>query len=455
MAKVLKPCPCQRVNSTSNVQEFIPVQEALHFQQNIPFYAKAAIKEVGGSDKLLTELFRQKMAKMGLEMKSEAVPDILYPMGFPTLDYLNGFVAHQMNEFGEMQEYYNVGITDGSYVSFVGNTSVGKSTFVNQIAANIVRKFPQSQIFVDDVESGMTEERRRFLYKFTKDEYDNKVIVRNLGVSAENIYKRLKSIYDLKTKDQYQNYLYDSGRRDYSGNPIMKLVPTIYIIDSIAALMPEDMLEMDEMEGKSYGARTASVMSQLMQACIQLLKAANIILIGINHFSTDVQMGPFPKPPDVPWLKQGERIPKGRKATLLANNIFRMDNFKKLKLEEGYKIEGSVVKLSLVKSRSSGIKRPIPLVYEFVNGFDPWMSMLEYLRENNLLYGAGASLAIDPEKVFKFSLGTFKDKINNDIEFRKAFMTTMGPILKSIPMAINESNNSDMMFNDILDNLYN
>ena len=40
MAKVLKPCPCQRVNSTSNVQEFIPVQEVLHFQQNIPFYAK-------------------------------------------------------------------------------------------------------------------------------------------------------------------------------------------------------------------------------------------------------------------------------------------------------------------------------------------------------------------------------------------------------------------------------
>lgn len=437
-------------------QCYTPIPLVDKFILTRPYFAKKAVEASQNTNtSLLTDLFRNKIANMGLAMNQEASPDILYPTGFPLIDYLNGFIAQELDPVtGQLVDYYNTGITDGSYVALVSTTNTGKSTFANQLIANIARPFPNSSIFIDDIESGMTEVRRRFLSKFPTEEYDRRYIVRNAGVTAENVYKRIKYISDIKTKERPNDFLYDTGRRDIHGKPIIKMQPTLYLIDSIAALMPENMVDEDDLAGKSYGAQVAAVMAQLFQSIIQLLKAANIILIGINHFSQDIQMGPFKKPPEVPWLKEGERIPKGRKATLLANNIYRLDNSTRLNIDEGYKVEGSIVKFSLVKSRSSGIKKPVKMVFEFINGFDPWLSMVEYLRENKMLYGAGASLSFDPEKIYKFSYGTFKDKINNDAAFREAFRLHMLPILRAIPRELDRSETADMHFTEILDSFY-
>jgi hypothetical protein len=73
---------------------------------------------------------------------------------------------------------------------------------------------------------------------FSEQEYKDRYIIRNTGINAENLYKRIKMIHDLKVQNP-QQFLYDTGHRDLSGNPIMKMEPTIYIIDSIALLMPE------------------------------------------------------------------------------------------------------------------------------------------------------------------------------------------------------------------------
>lgn len=440
-------------------QQFTPVRVVEQYTQAMPFFATTAMEKSqersGGPESLLTDLFRAKVAKMGLAMSGEAVPDILYPTGFPTIDYLNGYIAQQLNtDTGQLEDYYNLGITDGSYMCLCANTSVGKSTFANQLLANIARPYPKASILIDDIESGMTDVRRRHLAKFSKEEFDKRYLIRNAGITIENIYQRIKTLSDLKTKEHPQEYFYDTGRRDLNGKPILKLQPTLYLIDSLAALMPEDMVDEEELEGKSYGAHVAAVMSQLMQSMLQLLKNANIIVVGINHFSTDVQMTRFPKAPDPPWLKPGERIPKGKKATLLANNIYRMDIASKLKLDELYRIEGSIVKFSLVKSRSSGIKRPINMVYDFVNGFDPWLSMLEYLRTNNMLSGSGVSISFDPQREFKFSYAGFKDKINSDPVFRKAFQDHMLPILRAIPMEIDRSESANMHFGEILESFY-
>ena len=437
-------------------QQYTPIPLIRNFMNIRPLMAKKAVEKANETNSsLLTDLFRTKIASMGLAMNQEATPDVLYPTGFPLIDYLNGYIAQELDPLtGQLIDYYNTGITDGSYVALVSNTNTGKSTFANQLIANIARPFPNSSIFIDDIESGMTDVRRRFLSKFPTEEYDKRYIVRNSGVTAENLYKRIKYISDIKTKERPNDFLYDTGRRDIHGKPIIKMQPTLYLVDSIAALMPENMVDDEELTGKSYGAQVASVMAQLFQMIIQLLKAANIILIGINHFSQDIQMGPFKKPPEVPWLKEGERIPKGRKATLLANNIYRLDNSTKLNIDEGYKIEGSIVKFSLVKSRSSGIKKPVKMVFEFINGFDPWLSMLEYLRENKMLYGAGASLSFEPERLFKFSFATFKDKINNDDAFREAFRLHMLPILRSIPREVDRTETADMHFKEILHSFY-
>lgn len=405
------------------------------------------------SKSLLSDMFREKVSKMGYDMRNEAVPAIGYPTGFLNFDYLNGYIAVEKNpETEEYEEYYNLGIEDGSYVSFIANTGVGKSTLVCQIAANIARRFETTTIFEDMIEAtGMNDARRLELSKFTEDEYKKRYIIRNTGVTTESIYARIKMIHDLKIEHP-EDFLYDTGRRDLQGKPIMKLEPTIYIIDSIAMLMPEKYIEEDELAGKSMGAASALIASNVFKMIIPLLKSANIILFGINHILEDVQMTAMPKKNPVPYLKQGERIPKGRTATFLANNIIRLDNANKLKVDEGYHIEGSVIEASLVKSRASGKKKPTRLVLDFANGFDPWLSALETMKYNKLLYGGGASLAVDPEKQFKFSLGTFRDKVLNDQEFRNAFIKHALDYLKTTVMRSATTNIDENHIDDLISN---
>ena len=405
------------------------------------------------SKSLLSDMFREKVSKMGYDMRNEAVPAIGYPTGFLNFDYLNGYIATEKNpETEEYEEYYNLGIEDGSYVSFIANTGVGKSTLVCQIAANIARRFETTTIFEDMIEAtGMNDSRRLELSKFTEDEYKKRYIIRNTGVTTESIYARIKMIHDLKIEHP-KDFLYDTGRRDLQGKPIMKLEPTIYIIDSIAMLMPEKYIEEDELAGKSMGAASALIASNVFKMIIPLLKSANIILFGINHILEDVQMTAMPKKNPVPYLKQGERIPKGRTATFLANNIIRLDNANKLKVDEGYHIEGSVIEASLVKSRASGKKKPTRLVLDFANGFDPWLSALETMKYNKLLYGGGASLAVDPEKQFKFSLGTFRDKVLNDQEFRNAFIKHSLDYLKTTVMRSATTNIDENHIDDLISN---
>lgn len=405
------------------------------------------------SKSLLSDMFREKVSKMGYDMRNEAVPAIGYPTGFLNFDYLNGYIATEKNpETEEYEEYYNLGIEDGSYVSFIANTGVGKSTLVCQIAANIARRFETTTIFEDMIEAtGMNDSRRLELSKFTEDEYKKRYIIRNTGVTTESIYARIKMIHDLKIEHP-EDFIYDTGRRDLQGKPIMKLEPTIYIIDSIAMLMPEKYIEEDELAGKSMGAASALIASNVFKMIIPLLKSANIILFGINHILEDVQMTAMPKKNPVPYLKQGERIPKGRTATFLANNIIRLDNANKLKVDEGYHIEGSVIEASLVKSRASGKKKPTRLVLDFANGFDPWLSALETMKYNKLLYGGGASLAVDPEKQFKFSLGTFRDKVLNDQEFRNAFIKHSLEYLKTTVMRSATTNIDENHIDDLISN---
>ena len=428
---------------------YVTKEEVEECLRAIPQFAKKI--EENGSGSFLADLFRAKVANMGYDMTNEAQPDISYRTGFTSIDYLMGYIAKEFNmETGKLDSYYNLGITDGSYVAIVGNSNVGKSTFAEQVIGNIIKRFKTSVAFIDSTEAGgMTETRRLHLAKLNKDEYRKKYIVRNSGVSAENIYKRIKTIADIK-KDNPNQYIYDTGRKDMYGNPIMKLEPTLYLCDSIAGLLPEDMIDETELSGKSYGAQAANVVTQMFLGIVQIIKSANIIFIGTNHLAQDIQMTMFPKAPDLPWLKQGERIPKGRKATLFANHIMRLDQVKKLSPDEAYKIHGSIVNFSLVKSRTSGIKEPIRMVYDFVNGFDPWLSLLEYMRDKNLLYGGGASLSFDPEKTFKFSLGTFLDKFYSDEEFRRAFLINVIPYLKKIPIEVDERAR-DTRLEDFLD----
>ena len=97
-------------------QTYYPTKLIQIYQKNIGNIVTQALnkgqKETGdGVGSLLSAVAMEKMKKFGLIGMSS--PDILYPTGFPTIDYLNGYIADQFDKStGQMTKYFNLGITD-------------------------------------------------------------------------------------------------------------------------------------------------------------------------------------------------------------------------------------------------------------------------------------------------------------------------------------------------------
>lgn len=387
-------------------------------------------------ESLFADIFRAKVANMkDIGMKSEAEEDVGYPTLFGNFDYMNAYWKKEYDPAdGTFKEYPSVGFTDGAYVTVIGRAGCGKSSFIMKSSGNIVRPYENSVIMEDSLEGGMTHERRRLLTQFNGEEYKKKCIIRNTGITAENFYERIKLIYDMKTENR-KDYLYDTGHKDLYGNPIMKLQPTVYIMDSIAMIMPEKYVSEDELSGNMAATSGAKVVTQIFRTIVPMLKSANIILFVVNHILQDVQIGLVPKKGQLMYLKQGERIPKGNTVLYLSNNIIRLDDMQKLKPDEGFHIGGSLVEFTLCKSRSAAANRRCTLVFDYENGFDPWLSLCQFLKDSGLIWGQGANcyLTEDKDPDTRFSMKGFKELINTNEIFRHKFLEVVGNELKKLP----------------------
>lgn len=378
----------------------------------------------------LMDKFNERMKKAKLETNKEEF-EVLYPTGFLALDYLNGTMIHVKGN-GVDTKYRSTGLVDGSSNMFIGRSGCGKSTLVFQIAGNILKQFPQATLFVDDIEGSLPLSRKEFLLGLSKEDLGNRVSTRNTGITTENVYQRILAIHDMKIKNR-ADYEYDTGLFDTYGNKIFKLVPTLYIIDSFAMLMPEDVMEKEGLDNGMGASKVAKQNTQLIKKISQLLRDANIILISINHINDDIQTGFMPKPAQISGLKVGERLPGGKTALYIANNMFRLDDKGTLKDSEGFGINGQVVNVSIVKSRTNQNKTTIPLIFDKTHGgFDSILSLFYYLKSEGYIAGAGKSLYFDDLPEVKFSQKDFKEDLNNSVELQQVFVKTARNVLDKL-----------------------
>lgn len=259
---------------------------------------------------ILVDRFRASVSKLkDFRMKSESEFAVSYPTGFLNFDFVNGTVVHVKTDSLDVR-YYSVGIQDGSMVMIIGRSGCGKTTWAMQTAANIVRRFPTSAIFHDDIEGGITDTRKETLTKFYGEELKAKYISRGTGITAENFYERVKMIHDEKIENR-SDYEYDTGLFDTSGNRIFKLEPTVYILDSLALLMPDKLTDEEELSGSMSATAMAKVNASVFKRITAMLKAANIILMVINHINQKIEINPMMRSKSqVSYLKQGETLPK-------------------------------------------------------------------------------------------------------------------------------------------------
>lgn len=380
----------------------------------------------------LMDSFRSQVKKIKMTgIDTEAEFDVGYPTGFLALDFLNGAAIHV--ETSEIQVTYNsIGILDGSANTFIGRSGCGKSTFLTQVAADIIRPYPMGKLYIDDIEKSLPQYRKETLIGFSREEFRDRVDIRNTGITTENVYARIKLIRDLKIEHR-DEFLYDTGFYDTDGNRIFKLQPTVYMIDSLPLLMPEDITDDEEMNSNMGGAQVAKKNTELVKKMCQFGKEANIIIFTINHILDDIQTNRFQqKPAVVAGLKQGERLPGGRAAVYLANNLFRMDDIKKLKATEGYGIDGSVVEISIIKSRSNRTLTSVPLIFNKTDGkFDKDLSLYHLLKENGRVGGAGSYMYFESLPDVKFAQKNFKQKLYETPELQQAFANECYSVLST------------------------
>ena len=382
-------------------------------------------------ESILLAGYRKSIGKIDKKIR-EATGDVAYPTGFLTLDYLNGAMIHVKNSEKNMDfSYPSVGVLDGAGTMLIGRTGCGKSTLMLQMAANIIRPFKTSAIFYNDIEGGMADSSMETLCRMTSEELKGKLFYRNEGISIENVYKTIQWISDEKTNNRSM-YEYDTGLYDTHGERIFKLEPTIVCIDSWPVLMPESVMEEEEMSGQMTTTGTVKRAADLVKRMIAVEKAANIIIFTINHIMDDVQIGIFKKKTQTAYLKQGERLPGGKTALYLANNMFRLDDGTKLKDSEGLGVSGFIVDVSCVKSRTNKGGKSVPLVFTGSRGFDPDLSMYYYMKSEGYILGAGASFYIKGYETMKFSQKGFLEKLYSDVEFQKAFATVAHEALQPL-----------------------
>ena len=376
-------------------------------------------------------LFKAANAKSKHPSK-EAGFDIMYPTGIMCVDYVNGTTVHVRTDEINV-DYDMVGIVDGTSNTIISRPGGGKSTLVYQILGNMMRMHPDSDCFVDDIESSLPQFRREFCLNLTREDLNTRFHFRNTGITTENVYSQIRNIYEDK-KANWSDFEYDTGLYDTDGKRIFKLIPTFYFIDSFAVLLPNDINEDDEMEGSKNQAMSAAKKSTMFVKKIgQLLKEVNIILFTINHINDDPQMGPFSKPQQIEGLKKGERLPAGKANMYLANNMFRIDKEETLKETEKFGIPGSIMKFTICKSRTNANLRSVPLVFDKSTGrYDNELSVFQYLKDEGYIGGTGRGMYLEGYPDMKFTQKDFKIKLAESQELQIAFVTVAKEAMRKL-----------------------
>ena len=260
---------------------------------------------------LLVDMFRKSVEKSkDYRMKVETETPVGYSTGFLTFDFRNGTTSISQHPDGTKHEYYSIGLADGSMVMIIGRSGCGKTTWAIQAAGNIVKPFPNSAIYHDDIEGGMNNTRLYKLAGMSPEVASKKYIHRNTGITCENFYARVKMIHDIKLANR-EEFEYDTGIYNELGERVFKLQPTVYILDSLALMMPESNVEEEELGGQMSTTAAAKMNAKVFRQIIPMLKAANIILLVINHITQAISINPMQrKKAQVSYLKIDESIPK-------------------------------------------------------------------------------------------------------------------------------------------------
>lgn len=365
---------------------------------------------------------------------------ISYKTGIPQLDYYLGYRVNILdNSDGENSSYPSLGITGGSFVTFIGKSSTGKTTAAVQIAANIVRPFDCGTVLHFDLEQSMNYSRIQVLTKMKTSEMKDKYVLKQGNTSINDIKKSIMDVYFEKINNP-ELYKYDSGLFNEFGEEIHTFVPTVVIIDSIATLTPgfnendkKERTKAEEVSSQTERMRVTAEIGRLYTELMPLIRTANIIVIAINHIKTNPQLGFIPQPSEILYMAQNETLPGGKAPTYLAHILIKfvaIGSEKYNKDENGF--DGFGVRLEIIKSRVNQAGQCINLVYDKLRGLDALRSTVFFAKSLGLTGGNKNKFYFlsDPDK--SFTLANINEDFRENRELFKIMYKNVIPQLETV-----------------------
>jgi hypothetical protein len=146
----------------------------------------------------------------------------------------------------------------------------------------------------------------------SEDYYDKHISIQRGGITTESVLKLLAQVKKLKLDHQKEIEVpNENGIKDPATGEIIKVLPpTVVIVDSLAMMLPADNLAEEDIQGSMAATSIAKINSQFFKKATQIISAANIILIFINHITQQISIGVTPPSAIVNYLKQDEAISK-------------------------------------------------------------------------------------------------------------------------------------------------
>jgi RecA/RadA recombinase len=364
---------------------------------------------------------------------------IAYKTGFPALDYALGCKINIFDNDGCLSGTYpSLGVTAGSIVTVIGKTHVGKTTLAIQLAANIVRPFPNGLVIHYDLEGGTNYTRIGALSKYSPSEMKSgKYTLRQEHCSMEEIKLTISKLYNEKINNP-DKYKYDTGKVNEFGEPIIAFEPTCIIIDSVASLSThinentkDGQKALEEISSQTDKMRLTAEVGRFLNESLNMMKSANIIMFLINHIKQKPPMG-VPQAPELMYLKQDETMPCGKALQYYTNTMIRLTavgSEKYLIEDDGF--NGFGVLAQFVKNRSNANGTIVPLVFDKVRGYDSVRSSVYYAKENGLLGGNRSGYYFTSNKELKFTQKEMHKNFADNRDLYKIMYSNIIPILET------------------------
>lgn len=235
-----------------------------------------------------------KKEKLGTEVFSPS-----YRTGIDLLDYRNG--RWEDNE-------KVLGIAGGKILTVVGKSGSGKSTLAYKIAGQILKTDENAQVIHLDYERAANKARIASMAGIKTEliTADSEIYsLLNSEISTETLYGLVKAVHELKMENKADFTI----TQQFNGKEVHYLVPTIIIVDSIATMMPNNIIDEDELSGSMSASGIAKTNNAVYKRISNFITDANITVININHITTKIEIGPVKTKPALNFLGQDESLP--------------------------------------------------------------------------------------------------------------------------------------------------